>query len=56
MISRFQPGGQTWQFGGRTERFQPIISTWSPTEQINQCEVGVNVNLRMGRKGLDLTQ
>jgi hypothetical protein len=39
MISKFQPSMSTWRFGGWTERFQPIISTWSPTEQINQCEV-----------------
>ena len=41
MISRFQPGGQPGDSLSRTERFQPIISTWNLTEQIYQREVYV---------------
>jgi hypothetical protein len=38
MICKFQTDMSTGQFGWRTEKIQPKISTWSPTEQINQCE------------------
>jgi hypothetical protein len=29
----------TGRFLVRAKRFQPIILIWSPTDQINQCEV-----------------